>query len=426
MAFVFEVPEVGEGVIEVEVAEWKIAVGDTVEVDQALCEITTDKASMDIPSPRRGVVTKLYGEPGDVLKVHTPLIEMDLLEAGAPAPKKAAAPVKEAAPAPAPVKEAAPVKAAKPAPAPRPPAGPVSDPASRATTKATPAVRRKARELGVNLQEVPGSGPKGRITHADVEAFASRATPAAKAPVAMPQITPEGDEERVKIRGVRRKIAERMQQAKQTAPHFTYVEEIDCTKMVEVRGTLKARAAERGVKLTYIPFIAKAVSVAMRQFPTVNAVMDEANSELVIKRSHHFGIACDTPNGLMVPVLRNVQDLSILEIAEQMQALTQRTREGKASRADLSGSTFTLTSVGNIGGVLATPILNVPEVGILGINQIRKRAVVMPDDSIAVRHMMYLSPSFDHRIIDGAIAAKFIRVVKDLLETPEALLLELS
>ncbi len=432
MSFIFEVPEVGEGVVEIEISEWKVAVGDVVDVDQALCEITTDKASMDIPSPKRGRVVKLYGEPGDILGVHTPLVELELdTSAPAPAPKaEAPAPAAEK-PAPAPAAKAEPAKAAPapaPAPAPAAPAGPASDPASRGVTKATPAVRRHARELGVDVATVPGTGPKGRVSHADLEKAASAPAPApatssahAAAPVAS-----TAEDKRVPIRGIRRKIAQRMQAAKQTSPHFTYVEEIDFTELVRVRSALKPRAAAMGVKLTYIPFIAKAVSVAMRQFPEVNAVMDEAASELVVRGSHDFGFAVDTPNGLMVPVIRGVQNKSVLALAEEMGDLFARTRDGKATRTELSGSSFTLTSVGNIGGVLATPILNTPEVAILGINAIRKRAMVMDDDSIAVRHMAYLSPSFDHRIIDGAIAAKFIKVVKDLIEHPEVFLMELA
>ena len=236
---------------------------------------------------------------------------------------------------------------------------------------------------------------------------------------------PSGAEERVKILGIRRKIAEQMVKSKHTAPHFTYVEEIDCTELVALRNKLKPVAAERGIKLTYIPIIMKAASLVMRQFPNVNAVMDEEAFELVVKGDHNFGISCDTPNGLFVPVIKNVEQKSILHIAAEMSDLVERTRAGRASLDELRGGTFTLTSVGSIGGVLATPILNVPEVAILGINAIRDQAVVR-DGEIVVRKMMYLSPSFDHRIIDGAVGARFVAALKAVLENPERLLMELT
>jgi pyruvate dehydrogenase E2 component (dihydrolipoamide acetyltransferase) len=289
-------------------------------------------------------------------------------------------------------------------------------------------VRRHATELDVDIRAVAGSGKDGRVTHADVAAYAAGApepavTPAA--PVALPQVLPSGAETRIPIVGVRRKIAERMVAAKHTAPHFTYVEEVDCGELVALRTRLKARAEARGVALTYMPFFAKACSIAFREFPNVNAVMDEARSELVVRGDHHIGFACDTPTGLMVPVVRSVEQKSILHIAAEMQDLFARTRAGRATREELSGSTFTITSVGSIGGVLATPILNVPEVAILGVNAIRKRAVVDAKDNVVVRPMTYLSPSFDHRVLDGAVAARFVARLKDLLEHPEQLLLEL-
>jgi len=328
-----------------------------------------------------------------------------------------------AVPAAAPVATSAPVPAAAPA-------RPASDPDLRGATKAAPAVRRHAHEVDVDVQRVPGTGPEGRVTHADVAHAAS--SPAAEAPLpvaprALPQVfsgTPAADT-RVPIVGVRRKIAERMVAAKRNAPHFTYVEQLDATELVALRTKLKARAEKSGVQLSYMAFFAKACSIAFRDFPNVNAWMDDEKSELVVRGEHNIGIACDTPTGLLVPVVRNVERKSILQIAAEMQDLFARTRAGKASREELSGSTFTITSVGNIGGAFATPILNVPEVGILGVNQIRKAAVVDANDNIVVRQMTWLSPSFDHRIIDGAVAARFVARLKEILETPELLLLEL-
>jgi pyruvate dehydrogenase E2 component (dihydrolipoamide acetyltransferase) len=288
-------------------------------------------------------------------------------------------------------------------------------------------VRRHAAELDVDIQSVPGSGRRGQVTRSDVDAVATPAQPVLPlAPVALPQVMASGAETRVPLVGVRRQIAQRMVAAKQTAPHFTYVEEVDCTSLVALRSRLKERAEKRGLSLTFMPFFAKACSIAFRDFPNVNAVMDEALSELVVRGDHHMGFACDTPSGLMVPVVRNIEQKSILHIAAEMNDLFARAKVGKATRAELSGSTFTITSVGSIGGVLATPILNTPEVAILGVNAIRKRAVVDANDQIVVRHMTMLSPSFDHRIIDGAVAARFVARLKDILETPEQLLLDLA
>ena len=288
-------------------------------------------------------------------------------------------------------------------------------------------MRRNAREQGIDIHQVPGTGRGGRVTHDDLASFRA---PAADAPLpkvapALPQVMPSGAEERVKILGIRRKIAEQMVKSKHTAPHFTYVEEVDCTELVALRKKMKPLAAERGIKLTYIPIIMKAASLVMRSFPNVNAVMDEEAFELVVNGDHNFGISCDTPNGLFVPVVKNVEQKSILHIAADMEDLVERTRAGKARLDELRGGTFTLTSVGSIGGVLATPILNVPEVAILGINAIRDQAVVR-DGEVVVRKMMYLSPSFDHRIIDGAVGARFTAALKAVLENPERLLLELS
>ena len=423
MSFIFEMPEIGEGVIEGEVVAWKVAVGDTVAEDQPLCEVMTDKANVEISSPRAGTITKLFGEPGDFVKVHTPLVEFGGSGAAAPAPKTEA-------PASNPTPHPAPTKAPAPAPklaAPAPSAGPASDPSSRGATKAAPAVRRNAREQGVDIHEVPGTGKGGRVTHADVAAYASGAPEPAVlpvAPVALPQILPSGSEERIKLIGLRRKIAEQMTRSKQTAAHFTYVEQIDASKLVAFRKALKGRASDRGVKLTYLPFIMKACSIAFRDFPNMNAVMDEAKQELVVKGDHHMGIACDTPNGLMVPVIKNVEQKSIFHIAAEMRPLVDRARTGKAKLDELTGSTFTCTSVGN-RGVLATPVINVPEVAILGINAIREQAVVV-NGKIEVRPMFYLSPSFDHRVIDGAVAANFVDRLKELLEDPESMLMELS
>lgn len=417
MAFVFELPEVGEGVVEAEVVNWMVSVGDTVAVDQPICEITTDKAQLEISSPKSGTIVKLYGEPGDIVAVHTPLVEID--ESGAPA---APAAPKPAAPAPAAAAPTLPVAASGATV--QPPAIVAGGP-----TKAAPAVRRHARELEVDVHAVQGTGPGGRVTHDDLRAhgtpapFADQGLPLA--PPALPQVQPSGSETRVKIIGVRRAIANAMMKAKRTQPHYTYVEEVDATELVALRKKLKPLAADRGISLSFMPIFMKACSIAFRQFPNVNANMDEDAFELIVKGDHNIGVACDTPNGLFVPVIKNVEQKSILHIAAELNDLVARTKAGKARREELTGGTFTITGVGQIGGILATPILNHPEVAILGVNVIRDRVVPYNGD-IAVRKMMNLSPSFDHRIIDGAEGARFTAVLKMLIENPEALLLEMT
>ena len=434
--YTFELPEIGEGVLEGEVVKWLVAEGDTVSQDQPVCEVMTDKANVEISVRDGGKVLKLHAEEGDVVKIHAPLMDIDQAAAGAgagapaptPAPKKAAptptpAPApKKAAPAPAPAP--APKKAA-PAPAPR---AVTSEPAQRSKTLATPAVRRLAREMGIELRSVPGSGKDGRVTKADVEAFANGSVGSmARAPVAVPQANaiPSGQEERIKIIGLRRKIAEQMVKAYTTAPHFSYVDEVDMTDLVTIRRSLKAAATARGVRLTYLPFIMKALCQAFKSYPNFNANVEEDPLTLVVKGDVNIGIAVDAPQGLYVPVVKNVEQKSILQLAAEVADLTERTRAGQVQLDELQGGTFTITSVGNIGGMFATPIINHPEVAILGVNKIHKRPVVR-DGEIVIRDMLYLSPSFDHRCIDGAVAARFVTALKEQLENPGELLMELA
>lgn len=421
--FVFVLPEIGEGVVEGEIVRWLVKPGDNIAKDQPLCEIMTDKATVEISTPRGGRIAALHGREGDIVKVHAPLADIDesgAASVAAPAPTPAPTPA-PAAPRPAPV--AAPAPAAAPAPVAAPAPAPVARPPG-AKTLATPAVRSHARQVGVEIDQVPGSGKAGRVTHADIEAFTSVAEPVA--PPALPQVeTPAGGEDRrVRIIGLRRKISEKMVEAWTRVPHFTYVDEVDATRLVALREGLRARAEAQGVKLNYIPFIMKALSVVFREFPNVNAVMDEAAGELVVRGDVNIGIATDTEAGLFVPVIKQVQRKSILELAREIAELTARVRAGKAALHELQGGSFTITSVGNIGGRFATPIINVPEVAILGVNQIHDRAVVV-DGQIVARKMFYLSPSFDHRVIDGAVAARFVTALKAVLEQPESLILEL-
>ncbi len=293
-------------------------------------------------------------------------------------------------------------------------------------TLATPAVRSHARQADIDIAQVPGSGKAGRVLKADIDAFVQHPD-ALKAPPALPPtLAPAGQDEVIKIIGLRRKIAEKMAESYRTAPHFTYVDEVDATDLVALRERLKPLATQLGASLTYLPFIMKALCLAFRQpeFRKVNATVEESTFTLTVRGDINIGIATDSPQGLYVPVIKQVQHKSIIELAQEIADLTQRTREGKVAVHELQGGTFTITSVGNIGGRFATPIINQPEVAILGVNQIHDRPMVI-DGQIVARKMMYLSPSFDHRIIDGAVAARFVSLLKATLETPESLLLDL-
>ena len=427
--YVFELPEIGEGVVEGEIVQWLASVGEFIDVDQPLCEVMTDKANVEISSPKAGVVKAFHGDPGDIVAVHSPLVDIDTdAKAGDAKPAAPKAEAKTPAPPPAPEKKAAPAPA--PAPAAKPPPAPVAAPAvtapkSSGKTLATPAVRSYARENGVDINVVAGSGKDGRVSKADIDTHLTggAVAPAALAfnAVATPGY-PRADET-VKIIGLRRKIAEKMVESYRAIPHFTYVEELDATRLVGLRGALKGAAKEKGISLSYLPFIMKALVRVFKEFPTINANMNEEAFALNVRGEVNIGIATDTPQGLYVPVIKNVESKGILQLAHEVVDITERTRNGSASLDDFRGGTFTITSVGNIGGRFATPIINHPEVAILGVNQIHDRPMVV-DGEIVARKMMYLSPSFDHRVIDGAVAARFVAALKAVLETPEVLLVE--
>ncbi len=419
--YVFELPEIGEGVVEGEIVQWLAGVGEFVDVDQPLCEVMTDKANVEISSPRAGIVKALHGDPGDIVAVHTPLVDIDT-DAG-PAQAKAAP---KAAPKPAPKAESKAPPTAPSAPA-IPKAAPpqAAAPTTSSKTLATPAVRAYARDHNVTIGAVAGSGKDGRVSKADIDNHLQGAirAPAAVAfnAVASPGY-PRADET-VKIIGLRRKIAEKMVESYRTIPHFTYVEEFDATRLVSLRSALKGAAAEKGINLSFLPFIMKALVRVFKDFPTVNANMDEKAFALNVRGEVNIGIAVDTPQGLYVPVIKNVESKSLLQLAHEMADISERTRAGTAKIDDFRGGTFTVTSVGNIGGRFATPIINHPEVAILGVNQIHDRPMVINGEIVA-RKMMYLSPSFDHRVIDGAVAARFVAALKAILENPEILLVE--
>ena len=420
MAFEFHLPDIGEGVVEGEIVQWKVKVGDVVKLDQPIVEIMTDKATVEIPSPRAGTIAKINYKDGEICPVGQILVVIDEANGAAksaPAPQPMHRQVVDPASAPAPVAMAS-------------TAIPVVDlsPEARASSRvlATPATRRLARQLGVEIGRVPATGKHGRITRDDVTKFKERpaGAPAVAKGYAPMAIAKAGDEERIPLRGIRKKIAESMSRSVHTAAHFTYVEEIDMTELVTVRDHAKARAAERGLKLTYLPFIVKAVVAGLKKWPMLNASLDETTQEIVRKKYYHIGIAAQGPQGLAVSVIRDADHRSIFDLSREIERLGEAVRTGTATRDELTGSTFTISSLGKLGGVLATPIINFPEVAIIGVHKIEEKPAVR-DHMIVIRHLMNLSISVDHRLADGWDGAMFIQDVKALLEDPTTMFMEM-
>jgi len=425
----FKLPDIGEGIAEGEIVKWLVKEGDVVAEHQPVVEVMTDKATVEIPSPAAGQIVALKAKAGQVVPIGS--VIFDLATAGG-----VAAPAGHAPAHAAPAAVSAPVAVG-------------ASVGNGAHVRAVPSARRVARELGVDLGAVSGSGRGGIVRRADVEAFATRApaapapapvaapaapsAPAAKAapapakPAFAPVSVPVGPREtRTPFRGVRRKIAEAMSRSKTTAAHFTVVEELDVTELVKLRETAKALGAEQGIKVTYMPFIMKATALALARHPELNGMLDEKSQELVHFSYVNLGIATDTPNGLIVPVIREVQSKGILQLASELNELAERTRTGKVRPEELSGGTFTITNAGNIGGILATPIINFPEIAILGVHRIMKKPGVVETpqgDRIEVRQYMNFSASVDHRLADGANAARFLVTMKRLLENPGLLAL---
>jgi len=407
MAYQFLLPDIGEGVVEAEILKWFVKPGDAVVEDQPLAEVMTDKATVTIPSPKRGRVTRLLWKEGDVARVHHALVELELegfAEEGAPV-----------VPPPAAVPDAR-VPAAGPAVA-----GPVDRTAGRAL--ATPAVRALARQLGVDIQHVPATGQAGRVTKDDVrsrtgtagQAGARMARPAAGAP------TP-GTVEVVPVRGLRRRIAEKMALSKRTAAHFTFVEQVDATELVGMKNRMAKGAAAEGVKVTFLPFVLKAAVAALRKFPQLNASFDEQRGEIHRKHWYDLGIAAATDQGLTVPVVRHADQRSIVDLAREIERLGADSRAGRLRPEDVGNSTFTVTSLGALGGMFATPVINFPEVAILGVHRIRPTPVAL-DGQVVIRDVMYVSLTSDHRVVDGTEAAAFTYEVIRNLEDPALLFL---
>jgi 2-oxoisovalerate dehydrogenase E2 component (dihydrolipoyl transacylase) len=408
--FVMRLPDLGEGTVSAEVIAWKVQPGDRVREDAPLVEMSTDKAVVEVPSPVSGVVVSVSGKPGDTLAVGSELAVFEVesqITAGAGPAAAAAAP---SAPVPSAVASAARPPAAPVAPASMPAAAPApiasaskESALAPARVMASPATRRRAAEAGLDLARVQGTGPGGRIVAADLER-AQRGTPGVT---------------EIPVIGVRRLIAQRMTEAKRNAPHFAYVEEVDVTALEALRLRLNAARKAAGLEaLTFLPFIVRALADALAGFPQCNAHYDAARNVLLRHAAVHAGIATQTPDGLKVPVVRDVAQRGLDDLAAEIRRVTEAARSGKARREELSGSTITVTSLGKLGGIVSTPILNAPEVAIIGINKAIDR-VVVHDGQVAIRRMMNLSSSFDHRFVDGYDAAALVQALKLRLEAPE-------
>ncbi|MBA3547260.1 MAG: 2-oxo acid dehydrogenase subunit E2 [Nannocystis sp.] len=427
----FKLPEIGEGVVEGEIVRWHKQPGDFVQANEALVEVMTDKATIEVPSPISATLQQILAQVGDICAVEQVIAILGNGAAQVAAPPAAAAPSVSA-----------------------------SAPATNEPVLATPAARALARESGIDLRSLP-QDERGRITKGDVlrardaapselsprtapanlppprapaasPAAAPAASPAASPvaaraqapakPAAKPVATVAGDEE-IPFRGMRRKIAEGMVRSYTTAVHYTYVEQINVTRLVRLRADAKAAAAEQGVSLTFLPFIVKAVVHALKKFPIVNAELDEAGGRIIVKKRYNIGVAAATDQGLMVPVVHGADRMSILDIGREIARLGEAARTGACTREELTGGTFTVSSLGQIGGVLATPIINFPEVGIIGVHAIRKVPIVDERDNIVIGHLMNLSVSLDHRVVDGFEGANFLQEVRRFLEDPNLLLL---
>ena len=424
--YLFKLPDVGEGTAEAEIAAWHVAVGDVVTEDQHLVDIMTDKAVVEIPSPVAGRIVALHGAAGEMRAVGGTLIEFEVEGAGNAKP---AAPPKPVEVAPVAIKppESKPVES-KPAPvAPTPVVREAAKPAfaTRAAGDkplASPAVRKRAWDLGIELQFVPGTGPAGRIGHADLDGFIAAGGGTAQAAGPARDVKREGVEE-IKIIGLRRKIAEKMQEAKRRIPHFSYIEEIDVTALEELRQHLNATKKADRPKLTILPFLMRAMTKVLPDYPQINARFDDDAGVVHRHAGVHMGIATQTPTGLVVTVVAHAEALDVWQSATEVARLAAAARDGKATREEMSGSTITITSLGAMGGLASTPVINRPEVAIVGVNKMIDRPMVR-DGQIVIRKMMNLSASFDHRIVDGWDAAEFIQRVRALLEQPATLFMD--
>jgi 2-oxoisovalerate dehydrogenase E2 component (dihydrolipoyl transacylase) len=454
---IIKMPDIGEGIAEVELVAWHVKVGDMVAEDQLLADVMTDKATVEIPSSVAGKVLALGGAVGQVMAVGSEVIRIEVEGAGNLKPESAVAPAKpaqvttnlvaNAIPAAAATEPVAAVAAAPATSAPAPTSAPAakasngpSSPARNGNGSnvkapaalvrapgdkpiASPAVRRQAWDLGVELQFVPGTGTAGRITHEDLQAYVARAAQAQPAGVADQRYAQRLDEQTVPVIGLRRKIAQKMQEAKRRIPHFTYVEEVDMTELEALRVKLNAQHGKERGRLTVLPFLVRAMVLAVRAHPEVNARYDDEAAVVTRSGAVHLGIATQTEGGLMVPVIRHAETLDLWACAAEIGRLAEAARTNKASRDELTGSTLTLTSLGALGGIVSTPVINHPEVAIVGVNRMVERPMVR-SGAVVVRQMMNLSSSFDHRVVDGMNAAEFVQKIRGYLECPATLFVE--
>jgi 2-oxoisovalerate dehydrogenase E2 component (dihydrolipoyl transacylase) len=411
--YVFKLPDLGEGTVEAEIVGWRVKPGDVVAEDDVVVEVMTEKAAVEVPSPVSGSVVSTTGAPGDMVPVGAELIVLETGGAEATAPATVAAAGPPAAPARAGAGGANGGTA--------PMAAPASARSARVAT--SPAIRRRAHEAGVDLRQVAGTGPNGRIVPKDLEAYVARRvqpTPLRSAPKAVPAARPAAPAaatEEIKVIGLRRLIAQRMSEAKRTIPHFAYVEELDITELESLRRHLNGRLPAGSAPLTYLPFLALGLIRVLREFPQCNAHYDAERGVILRYSAVHLGIATQTPEGLKVPVVHDAQALSLGELAAAMRRVSEAARTNKAKREELTGSTITITSLGKLGGIASTPIINAPEVAIIGVNRAIERPLVI-EGAIAIRLTMNLSSSFDHRFVDGYDAASMIQALKECLEHP--------
>jgi 2-oxoisovalerate dehydrogenase E2 component (dihydrolipoyl transacylase) len=426
--YVFKLPDLGEGTVEAEIVAWRVKPGDTVAEDDVVVEVMTEKAAVEVPAPVSGRVLSTTGAPGDTVPVGAELIVLETGAAGRAPGASATQPAAGTVPAPA-----APTL---------PPAGRAASAGNGAAEAAggrtarvatSPAIRRRAHEAGIDLRQIAGSGPKGRIVAQDFEAYVARrvhptplrpgpkAVPAPRAPE--PRTVPAGATQEIKVIGLRRLIAQRMSEAKRNIPHFAYVEELDITELESLRRHLNGKLPAGAAALTYLPFLALALIRVLRDFPQCNAHYDAERGVIVRHGAVHLGVATQTPDGLKVPVVRDAQARTLWELAAEMRRVSEAARSNKAKREELTGSTITITSLGKLGGIASTPIINAPEVAIIGVNRALERPVVV-EGAIAIRRTMNLSSSFDHRFVDGYDAAAMIQALKECLEHPATIFID--
>ena len=443
-----ELPEIGEGVNEGELVSWLVQVGDSVEVDQSVVELMTDKATVEVPSPVAGRVKELKFEQGETVEVGQVIITLEegpgatpgssngSLSASPPTPQASPSGALAPGPAPAPSPQAAPQGTPPHGPNGVNSPGPIQPPPMAMEVLATPSTRRLARESNVDINHLQGTGLAGRVTREDVLAAQGGVTEAMATPGTGGMIAPQPSplswqppqafatrgEERVPLRGIRKKIAENMQMAKRVVPHFTLMDEARVTRLMALRSELKPQAEKMGIKITYLPFVMKALMATIRDFPKFNGMIDDAAQEIVYKKDFNIGFAADTPNGLLVPVIKQADQKTIGQLSHEIMDLAQRARAGKLSLEEMKGASFTITNIGSVGGTYATPIINHPEVAIFGMYKIQERPLWV-DGQWEPAHFMNFTVTCDHRLIDGAEAARFLSSFISRVESPGRLMM---